>query len=299
MKFLAVTLLALAVAASAKNIDLQDVIDLEDLTAYGYLSKIGAPLAEKIRIAEEKAIRNPSRITGGSGASLGQIPYQAGLLVNFDDMRGVCGGSLLNAQRVLTAAHCWFDGLHQGWGVEVVLGSVRLYSGGFRSYTTNVVMHEDWYPDRVRNDIAIINLPSAVPLSNIIAPIALPAGNEINDDFVGDIASASGFGRIADGPSGEISESQFLSHVDVPVISNRACRLRFFYFLQPSNICTSGFGGKNICRGDSGGPLTVVRDNKRILIGVASFGSPRGCQYRMPSAFVRVTSYIDWINQRL
>uniref|UniRef100_A0A2A4K1R6 Peptidase S1 domain-containing protein n=1 Tax=Heliothis virescens TaxID=7102 RepID=A0A2A4K1R6_HELVI len=298
MKFLAVTLLALAAVASARNVNLQDVIDLEDLTAYGYLAKIGAPLAESIRIAEEEAISNPSRIAGGSAASLGQFPYQAGLLASFDLGRGVCGGSLLNAQRVLTAAHCWFDGEDQAWMIEVVLGSIRLYSGGVRVFSSNVVMHENWIPSVIRNDIAIIILPSAVSLSNNIAPIALPSGNELNELFEGDIATASGFGRTGDASSGAITVNQFLSHVDVPVISNAVCR-QSFVIIQPSNICINSAGGRSTCRGDSGGPLVVSRNNRRILIGVTSFGSARGCQVGAPAAFARVTSYVSWINQRL
>ncbi|XP_063894618.1 brachyurin-like [Helicoverpa armigera] len=299
MKFLAVTLLSLAAVVSARNVDVQNVIDLEDLTAYGYLAKIGAPLAEKIRIAEEEASRNPSRITGGSAASLGQFPYQAALLADFDDGRGVCGGSLLNSRRVLTAAHCWYDGEDQAWRLTVVLGSIRLFSGGVRLVTSNVVMHENWNPRLIRNDVAIINLPSAVASSNNIAPIALPSGNELNDQFVGAIATASGFGRTGDGPSGSIGPNHFLSHVDVPVISNSLCRISFGSAVQSSNICTSGAGGKNICSGDSGGPLVVNRNNRRILIGVTSYGSYRGCQVGAPAGYARVTSFINWINQRL
>uniref|UniRef100_A0A2A4K239 Peptidase S1 domain-containing protein n=1 Tax=Heliothis virescens TaxID=7102 RepID=A0A2A4K239_HELVI len=300
MKFLAVTLVALAAVVSARNVDLQNVIDLEDITAYGYLAKVGAPLAESIRKAEEEANRGSiSRIAGGSAASLGQIPFQAGLLIDFDEGRAACGGSLLNAQRVLTAAHCWFDGENQAYGIEVILGSVQLYFGGVRLYSSNVVMHENWTPSLIRNDIAIINLPSAAPLSNAIAPIALPSGSEINELFVGDIATASGFGRVADDSSGNLSINQFLSHVDVPVISHLACFLRFPLIVQSSNICIDTSGGRSTCRGDSGGPLSVFRNNRRILIGVTSFGSARGCQVGAPAAFARVTSFIDWINQRL
>lgn len=76
MKLLALTLLALAALASARNINLEDVIDLEMITAYDYHNKIGIPLAEKIRKAEEEAELSSSRIVGGSAASLGQFPYQ-------------------------------------------------------------------------------------------------------------------------------------------------------------------------------------------------------------------------------
>lgn len=79
MKVLAVALLALVAVSSARHIGLEDVIDLESLTAYDYFNKVGIPLAEEIRQAEIEAAANPSRIVGGSAASVGQFPYQ----VNF------------------------------------------------------------------------------------------------------------------------------------------------------------------------------------------------------------------------
>lgn len=75
MKFLAVTLLALAAAVSARN------VKLEENTAFGYITKVAIPLAEKIRKAEEEGDQNPSRIVGGSASSLGQFPYQVIILL--------------------------------------------------------------------------------------------------------------------------------------------------------------------------------------------------------------------------
>nr|ADT80831.1 serine protease 61 [Mamestra configurata] len=298
MKFLAVTLLALAAVASARNVNLEDVIDLEDITAYDYHRKIGAPLAEEIRQAEEEADRNPSRIVGGSNANPGQFPFQAGLLIDVAAGRSVCGGSLLNSWRVLTAAHCWFDGRNQGRSVEVVLGSVRLYSGGTRLRTSNVIMHGSWNHILIRNDIAMINLPSGVGTSSVIGFIALPSGNELNNQFNGATATASGFGHTRDG--GSVSET--LRHVNLPVITNAVCRQysnAFNTHVVASNICVSGAGGRSTCRGDSGGPLTVNSNGRRILVGVTSFGSGRGCAVGSPAVFARVTSFMSWINQRL
>nr|AAF71520.1 HzC21 chymotrypsinogen [Helicoverpa zea] len=298
MKFLAVTLLALAAVTSARNVNLEDVIDLEDNSAYDYHRAIGGPLADKIRLAEQEADRNPSRIVGGSNANLGQFPYQAGLIVNMPSWHSACGGSLLNSWRVLTAAHCWNDGNYQARSLTVVLGSVRLFTGGTRLSTSNLVMHGSWNSILTRNDIAMINLPFRRRHSFTIAPIALPSGNELNNQFNGAIASASGFGLTQDG--GSVSET--LRHVNLPVITNAVCRqysTAFNVFVVDSNICVSGAGGRSVCQGDSGGPLVVNSNNRRILIGVTSFGSPRGCQAGSPAVFARVTSFISWINQRL
>nr|AAF71517.1 AiC6 chymotrypsinogen [Agrotis ipsilon] len=300
MKFLTI-LLALVAVVSARNVNLEDVINVEENTAFGYLTKHAVPLAEKIRKAEEEGDQNPSRIVGGSASSLGQFPYQAGLLLELIlNRQGACGGSLLNARRVVTAAHCWFDGISQARGVTVVLGSIRLFSGGVRLHTTDVDVHSDWNPSLVRNDIAIIHLPSNVVFSNTIAPIALPSGNEINNQFAGSTAVASGFGLTVDGKTSVLTSS--LSHAILPVITNNVCRsatLLFQVLIHSSNICTSGAGGKGVCQGDSGGPLVVNSNGRNILIGVTSFGTGRGCASGDPAAYARVTSYINWINQRL
>nr|AKR06192.1 chymotrypsin [Mythimna separata] len=296
MKFLAVTLLALAAVASAKYIDLEDVIDLEDITAYGYLSKIGVHEAERIRLAEEQADRE-SRIVGGTTSNVGQFPHQAGLLAQFGQGQGVCGGSLLRANRVVTAAHCWWNGQNRATSFTVVLGSNRLFTGGTRVVTSNVIMHGSWNPSLIRNDVAMIRLNSNVALNNNVNVIALPSGAQLNENFAGENAIASGFGLTRDG--GSISNTQALSHVTLPVITNAVCRSSFPLIVQDSNICTSGAGGRSTCQGDSGGPLTVNRAGRPILIGIASFGSARGCQVGSPAAFARVTSFISWINGQL
>ncbi|KAJ0176068.1 hypothetical protein K1T71_008242 [Dendrolimus kikuchii] len=291
MKLLVV--LALVSVASARVLDWEEI--LEDYTAYGYLSKIGAPLAEKIRKAEEDYAMG--RIVGGSASRLGEHPHQAGLLAQFSGGQGVCGGSLLNNRRVVTAAHCWFDGRNQATSFTVVLGSILLFSGGTRLTTSSVVMHGSWNPSLIRNDVAMINLPSAVSTSSNIAPIALPSGTQLNENFAGNAAIASGFGLTRDG--GSISTSQFLSHVNVDIITNTVCALSFPLIIQSSNICISGANGRSTCNGDSGGPLVVTRNGVPILVGITSFGSARGCQIGSPAAFARVTSFISWINNNL
>uniref|UniRef100_A0A2A4K202 Peptidase S1 domain-containing protein n=1 Tax=Heliothis virescens TaxID=7102 RepID=A0A2A4K202_HELVI len=267
-------------------------------STYGYLVEYGIPQAEKIRVAEEKYLASQagSRIVGGVPAGQGQYPYQAGLLISIIGFEGsgVCGGSLISANRVATAAHCWFDGIHQGWRITVVLGSSLLFSGGSRLDTSVVAMHPNWTPALVRNDVAVIYLPNAVQLSANIAPIALASGSS---EFVGASAIASGFGLTSS--DGQISANQFLSHVSLNVIANSACSIAFPFIVQPSNICTSGIGGVGTCNGDSGGPLVTNQNGQNVLIGITSFGSAFGCQVNLPSVFARVTSFVSFLQQHI
>ncbi|XP_031766876.1 brachyurin-like [Galleria mellonella] len=296
MKLILITLLAFIALSNAKNIGLSVP---NNYTVYGYLTKYGIPEAERIRKAEEEYLKNPSRIVGGVPAGVGQFPYQAGLISDIIGIsgRGVCGGTLISDNRVLTAAHCWFDGINQAWRFTVILGSVLLFSGGTRIETSSVVNHPSYTPQLVRNDISVIYLPSNVAISSTISPASLPTGSELGENFAGSSAIASGFGLTSDG--GGISNDQFLSFVSLNVITNTVCSYAFPIIVQPSNICTSGVGGVGTCNGDSGGPLVLVRNNRNILIGVTSFGSAFGCQANLPAAYARVTSFIDFINQHI
>ncbi|XP_052742213.1 brachyurin-like [Bicyclus anynana] len=293
----AVILVSLLVCVSAKSFNF-DTSDFN--TAYGYITKYGIPEGERIQKAEEEYLKSQSsRIVGGSPSTHGQFKYQAGLIGDIvgHTGRSVCGGSLISNNRVVTAAHCWSDGTNQAWRFTVVLGSVLLFSGGTRVESLNVVMHPHWFPQLIRNDIAVIYLPAPVTFSDSINKISLPSGHLLNDNFVGSEATASGFGITKDG--GSIAADQYLSHVRLNVISNLRCSVAFPLILQPSNICTSTTGGQSTCRGDSGGPLALERDGETVLIGITSFGSALGCEIGFPAVFVRVTSYIDFITENI
>ncbi|CAH1636844.1 unnamed protein product [Spodoptera littoralis] len=297
MKVLIVTLLALAVAASARHITLEDVIELEKNTPYSYIKSIAIPLADEVRIAEEEGRQNPSRIVGGSLAALGQLPYQAGLILHHPSINGLASASLISNNRILTAAHNLNDGWSTVPSVTVVLGTTTLMSDGVRQTTSDYVLHENYNVFVFRSDIAIINLPSPVQFSSNLSPIALPSGSQLGDDFTGEIAIASGFG-INPG-NGGVLPNQPLSYVDLPVISNDECKQAYGSIILPGIICTGSVVGKNICTGDSGGPLAVQRNNSPVVIGVVSFRSGGVCDGGSPAGYARVTHYVDWINEHL
>ncbi|XP_049884331.1 collagenase-like [Pectinophora gossypiella] len=261
-----------------------------------YHDVIGIPEAANIKAVEEAADFDGSRIVGGSAAALGAYPHLGGLVITLvNGATSVCGSSLLTNNRAVTAAHCWWDGRNQARQFVVVLGSIRLFTGGTRITTTNVQMHGSWNPNTIQNDVAIITL-SWVTYSNTVRNIALPSGTLLNNNFAGWNAQAAGFGAQRDGAG--IGTGQTLHHTTLRVITNAECQRSFGNSIIASTLCTDGSQGRSTCGGDSGGPLQV-NSGGPVLIGITSFGSASGCQRGFPAAFARVTSFAAWIRARI
>ncbi|KAL4715830.1 hypothetical protein ACJJTC_006409 [Scirpophaga incertulas] len=288
MKIIICTLLVFAVSSAYA-----EIFSAQELTAYNYHQRVGIPLAQKIKRAEEEAAKTGfpvQRIIGGSVTDISQVPFQAGLVITILWIfTSVCGGVLISNTRVATAAHCQSDGNISANQHTVVLGSNTIFSGGHRHATTDVHMHPGWNPNTAANDIAVIRI-AHVGYTNVIQPIALPTDNH---HFAGATSTASGWGLTED--DGGISSNQMLSSVSLPVITNQECAAVYGPYVHSSNICTSGAGGIGTCQGDSGGPLTVENGGRRILVGITSFGSAAGCSVGLPAAYARVSSFKSWI----
>ena len=52
------------------------------------------------------------------------------------------------------------------------------------------------------------------------------------------------------------------------------------------------------CQGDSGGPLVCEENGKWVLRGAVSWGNAM-CKTNYYTVFARVSSFIDWINQKM
>lgn len=263
----------------------------------GWHQQVGIKNAENIKLSEEAA-RN-GRIVGGAIAPIFAHPYLAGLLIDIVGLTSpsACGGSLLSSSRVLTAAHCWFDGWNQAHRITVVLGSPFLFHGGVRVSASAIAIFPTYDSRTFANDIAMLYLPVQVALSGAIQPIVLPSGTLLQMDYSNELVTAAGYGRYSD-ITNPTTNTQ-ARNVMLEVIPLEKCRSFYGDLVQDSNICTNGYGGVGICQGDSGGPLTINVQGQQVLIGVSSFVARDGCELEYPSAFARVSSYIHWIRVQL
>jgi len=296
-------LAVLATSAFAEDYENVD-IDWSNVRPIEYYPEFWADKPESIRppasFFEKFEQQRNGRIVGGSIASPHQFPYQAGVLMFLPQIGGqaLCGGSLVNNRMTMTAAHC-VEGATSG---TIILGAHFLMATNETNQRRIAVsaaairMHPQWDPSLIRNDIALVQLPTTQTFNQFISPINLPTGAQLNDDFAGELGVISGWGRFSDDLP---QASDVLRFVYDNVMTNTLCTVRFPGVIQPSNICVTGTNGRGACQGDSGGPLSVQRGGNSVQIGVVSFGLALGCELAWPSVFARVSFYNTWLNQNL
>ena len=134
-----------------------------------------------------------------------------------------------------------------------------------------IFIHNHYNDDNVEFDIALLKLAEPLDLSTFI-PICLP---KRDSTFVGSTAWVYGWG-LKGNEDFDNHTAVTLQETAVQVISKRACKEHWKHSnsrILPSQLCAKK-RGQDICRGDSGGPLSVEgRDGRHVLIGVSSYGA--------------------------
>jgi secreted trypsin-like serine protease len=244
-------------------------------------------------LQEASNFKDTFRVVGGDVVTPNSLPFQAFLVMSNRDGRAtICGGSLITPRTVLTAAHC----IVIAKTVEVILGAhnraiVEPCQQRQNVPSTNLRIHPGYTPSTPDDDIGLLILEKPAKINKCVKTVDLPT-RFASDTFAGESGVISGWGKITDEPD---SISDLLRSVTRPIITNKICGMRYGAIISNRRICTDGSDGKGSCLGDSGGPLTVLRNNRPTVIGIASFVLAKGCTLGYPSGFTRVTSFLDWI----
>jgi secreted trypsin-like serine protease len=206
-------------------------------------------------------------IVGGQLVPDGKYPFMAVLTIQEAGGSYLCGGTLIDPDSVLTAAHCVVGADRVNLAVGRTVRS-QTDQGEARSATR-------WFiPSRYdgsvddRYDAAVLTLNS--PVTNI-QPIKLATARQDGLEKPRRNLTVAGWGTTSEG--GRTSDR--MREVSVPVVSDARAQDAYgprSYF--PKLMVAAGVAGKDSCQGDSGGPL-FKPSAPRAQVGIVSFGT--GC----------------------
>ncbi|QQP37816.1 Trypsin-1, partial [Caligus rogercresseyi] len=247
------------------------------------MKTISAVLLLAAAVSAVPSQRHIGRIVGGEEVEPNSIPFQ----VSFQSKNNFhfCGGSVLDKDTVITAAHCCVN--FRPNDVKVVAGEHDLFvkSGDEQAVNVDQIIYHELYGSAGTNyDVCLLKLKSSLELGGKVKAVSLPKKDEV---FSGDLV-VSGWGTLyAGGPS-----SDELRAVTVQVVSDEDCEDAYPGMIDETMICAAA-PEKDSCQGDSGGPL--VQGN--TLVGIVSWG--RGCAFAgYPGVYGKVTEFLDWIAEQ-
>ncbi|CAN8014972.1 unnamed protein product [Ixodes persulcatus] len=204
--------------------------------------------------------REPSRyrIVGGAKAGLGSSPWIALLMHARRKHPGyepACGGALITAKVVLTAAHCVEIGPN-----ETASKKLRVRLGEHDTSTTSesphghvdlvpdrVIAHEGYDASLVKNDIALVVLRGRAPLGKGIGTACLPSEDGGASRLNGKAALVAGWGATSSGGN----MSRVLRETTVPILAHEDCAKSYQGLLDidENHLCAgTSAGDRDACK---------------------------------------------------
>jgi trypsin len=250
---------------------------------------------------------NESRIIGGQEAAINRYPYLAALYSTaVDKTHPICGGMLIHANVILTAAHCIelvdavLLGAHDLSTAEVfALGSEpnkELHMIG----DSQKITHPEYNEVNLKADFALIILKD--PSSK--TPVQINTNS--SQPSIGEKVYAIGWGVVYESWFSKTVSSVPLE-VELATMSMFQCQqiytdISFHSYINFEAMLCAYAPGKDACQGDSGGPLITKGSNpsdptQHVLQGVVSWGY--GCADGYPGVYSRVSYASEWIQQNI
>lgn len=220
---------------------------------------------------------NINRIVGGRNLTIVEVPHQVAIL---SGGKLICGGSVISANWILTAAHC----ITRGTKIQIRAGSRFFRRGGTIRNVRYVVVNSGYNNINKTHDIALIKLSRRLKWSAKVRPIRLAKPNfKIPQNFL-----VSGWGAVKENVK---NPSNVLRGVRISKVPIKKCKKQYVNeFRVSSLVVCAALPGKDSCSGDSGGPLI----NNGVQYGIVSGG--KGCaRPNFPGIYTNIKRQYPWI----
>ncbi|WCE00418.1 serine protease [Streptomyces sp. HUAS 31] len=226
-----------------------------------------------------------SRIVGGSTTTTSAYPFM--MQITDASQNQFCGGTLVSATKVVTAAHCMVG--ESNSSVRVVGGRTYLNgTNGTVRRVSDIWIHPDYQDVTQGNDVAVLTLSTSMPYT----PASYVGSSDTGVYAAGSTARILGWGTTSSGGS----SSNQLRTATVPTVSDAGCANSYGSDFIASDMVCAGYtsGGVDTCQGDSGGPLLIGG----VLAGITSWGE--GCaQAGHPGVYTRLTTFSDEVTEQV
>ncbi len=248
--------------------------------------------------------QNPTpRIVGGVESRQGDYPWMVALLQASEAdvfQAQSCGGTLIRPNVVLTAAHC-VDDLTSPADMDVALAyDLSEVQPTQRIALTRIIVHPNYDPVTVDNDIALLLLSRFVrtPTVTMVDPVIMST----LDGYMP--LTVMGWGADANPDVMQAYYPNRLLEAEVDYIVPDICNELLDGGVTDNMICAAAVtegvvvGGRDACVGDSGGPLIYRYNGRLYQVGIVSWGW--GCAVPdEPGVYTRVANYGGWIKRTL
>ncbi|XP_066935582.1 trypsin-like [Clytia hemisphaerica] len=246
-----------------------------------------------------------TRIVGGTKARPGDWPWQVNIdyLYNTANPGAHCGGTLLNDEWVLSAAHCFeADPVAGRYWMRLAEHDIHSSNGWEQRFNvTELIMHPKYDANKNHDyDFALLKLDRKASFNDRVRPACIPGPK--TSFPVGTECWISGWGLLKEH---DLTGPKILQQAKVPLIDQSTCEQAFSHMSYPitSRMTCAGYDKKAVdsCQGDSGGPLVCKKrvNNADVwfLWGVVSWGN--GCARQGSYGVYARTQYVtEWITQK-